>query len=282
MTDTNEDREPDVHAADELPQSIQGLGITHGRGAAEDEDHSSGLFHTEPADSEDVAEMPGQFNASPDQSTTLMPSISYSYIPRDTNVEGASNDGPHLPKGDALPEGASNVQTKGLQTPQRPTASGFKSSYRSRSGTVPRFSQFKDFAVIKNTPQRVEAYNKARNDFAEVHTGLNEWLVHIVKSNPDLAQSGSSPYRANTQTGGLGSSVRGKLQAKLTRLGPTGQSEEIPEDDTATAYPSTKARQASGTQPGKGKDRLHLGVAKGLLAKGRNKLKGGSNTDKVE
>jgi len=157
-----------------------------------------------------------------------------------------------------------------------------RGSQTNRSLTQPRLVTFKDFAAIKSTPQRIEAYDLTRKEYADQHTGLNDWLIHMVTAHPEHAHADVMPSRSNTHGGGLASTVGlGKLQAKLMRSGASVQP-----DDTYSAQAiqedgrpqGLKGRQPSQQVQSKGN---LLGGAKGLLAKGRNKLKGGNN-DKVD
>lgn len=249
--------------------NLQGLGITSSSFVPQSNTYNNyepNSLPIEYADFEGPAELPGQMNFH-SVHADAQPSVAGQ--PTEAN-ESARSEIPIVRVTASRPHMMTNTSLRGSN----------------RSNTFPRNNTFKDFAIIKNTSQRIDAFNQTRDEYANMHTGLNEWLVQMVTVHPDHAHLDTTPNRSNTHGGGIASTVGlGKLQAKLMRSGASGQAEDAPspqmmQEDGRFQDP-TKGRQTSQQTQSKTKDRLHLGGARSLLAKGRNKLKG-NNSDKVD
>jgi len=265
----------------EQAEGSQGLGITTHSYMPNQEGHEQYISNfgssTAPRG---PAELPGQLGSNPVRAST---SASFSQSSPTQNKPSDVAQTRAVTPPDSAP--LAQRQNTSVTRPQIVMDASIKASQRAFSKNTPRFNTFKEFSTIKSTPQRIDAYNQTRQEYADLHTGLNEWLVQMVTANPESAQLNPTPNRSLPYTGGLASTVGlGKLQAKLMRSGTSGQADEvrspIQEDGRPIDF-SARGRQPSQQMQSKGKDRLHLGGAMSLLAKGRNKLKG-SNPDKVD
>lgn len=138
-----------------------------------------------------------------------------------------------------------------------------------RKTTVETVNVF-PFRSIMEQPspaERIKHYNQARLQVSEIDTGLAEWMEAMMARHPEHAQAGFAlPVAApNTQQGPQG----------LAMPMPLGNTIHLP------PLPSLGALGHSSNQVGtKGKELLMAagkagkGFGKGLLSKGRNKLRG--------
>jgi len=160
---------------------------------------------------------------------------------------------------------------------------------------------FKTIMAMRDTPDRIATYDKTREGFAAMDTGLDDWLKYMLRTNQELAND-SKTLGQRTNTGGFVGSMRHKITpsiAKLTKApggagSPISPSSRVPSSSAPfgdAAAPSTATRQPSYSQrrtpsmseASKGKMFLQtagLG-AKGIFAKGRSKFRGASG-EKVE
>lgn len=150
---------------------------------------------------------------------------------------------------------------------------------------------FRDILGMKTSDERVQAFNRTRDQFASINTGLNHWIQVTVQAHPEhtdvveqswsLASAAPKPMAA-----------RAKFP-KLPSLGTFGAShpDGSPSGSGHVRRPSAPLGAMMNKQQveQRGKDLLHtagvLGgkageAAKGLFAKGRSKFKGGN--EKVE
>ena len=148
----------------------------------------------------------------------------------------------------------------------------------------PSLLGFRDILGIKSSSERVRAFNRTRDQFAEIDTGLDHWIRVTVNAHPEhldiieqsLASTGSAPKPSTSR--------------KFPKLGSLG--------NLASAAPtgSLHVRRPSGHMMNRqhveqrGKDLLHSagvlggragGAAKGFFAKGKNKFNRGG-ADKVD
>ncbi|KAE8390933.1 hypothetical protein BDV23DRAFT_154146 [Aspergillus alliaceus] len=151
---------------------------------------------------------------------------------------------------------------------------------------------FRDILELKTSDERVQAFNKTRDQFVTIDTGLNNWLQVTIHAHPEYADVVQQSLK---QTPGEPKHPvsRGKFP-KFSSLGNLVSSHQ-----EGTSSGSGHVRRPSaplGSMMNKqhveqrGKDLLHTAgvfggkageAAKGLFAKGRSKFKGGGS-DKVE
>lgn len=156
-------------------------------------------------------------------------------------------------------------------------------------------SGFKTIASIRDTPERIAAFDRTREGFANLDTGLNEWLTYMVHSNPELLDDADTPIR-RTGNSGFAGSVRHKLAPSLSKLTRTNDNAStasipasIPEEPSSrmgTRSPSMTRRTPSTSEAGSSKGKAFLQSAgqgaKGFFAKSKSKMRGASGQQKVE
>ncbi|KAF2452570.1 hypothetical protein BDY21DRAFT_157829 [Lineolata rhizophorae] len=170
-----------------------------------------------------------------------------------------------------------------------------------------RLPPFREILAIKSAPDRIATYNDTRTAFATTETGLSSWVNGMLATYPehdDLRDIGQRPQvnPAAAMSGSIrhkhGPSLSlfsGALRNPSAPAGPSsaGDHQHVadPQSPGGAGTPTTPAgerfnRQMQHAMQTRGKDLLHsAGVlggkgakgAKGLLAKGRSKLRAGSD-----
>ena len=215
------------------------------------------------------------------------------------------------------------VQNKGVWEPRNVANLGLNAADEKKNlplpppppSVQPRIPAFREILALKTPNERIRAYNEARNQFANLNTGLGHWLAIKANELPEHADvisglnrppasgivSKSTPLKAkiaglrpgaNQSTPQpyyqqyLGASPH--TQASDIRVGQGSTIRNLPPPGPSSGGNSGKT---SGQVQAKGKDFLHsAGVfggkanvaAKGLFSKGRIKLRGGGSGDKVD
>ncbi|KAF7174079.1 hypothetical protein CNMCM5623_006367 [Aspergillus felis] len=158
------------------------------------------------------------------------------------------------------------------------------------STVEPMLLGFRDIMGIQSSDERVRAFDRTRDQFATIDTGLKNWLQVVIRAHPEhmdvVEQSMKAP---SVEPKAVVS--KGKFP-KLSSLGHfTSSNQDGPPPGSGhVRRPSAPLGSIMNKQQveQRGKDLLHtagaLGgrageAAKGLFAKGRNKLKRGE-TDK--
>lgn len=153
---------------------------------------------------------------------------------------------------------------------------------------------FRDLAAIKNTDDRIAAYETTRNRFADMNTGLSGWLSGMLAAHPEYANAGSQKYEgpAVIQTAGisntisgLGGTIRGashKHSPSILKIGGERKASTTSTTGTTPTTSSTSAHQDVEKMQAKGKDFMKSAGAgaKGLFAKGKSRF--GRSGEKVE
>jgi hypothetical protein len=173
---------------------------------------------------------------------------------------------------------------------------------------------FKDIVTIQSPQQRIQTFDETRHRWANMDSGLNDWMAKLQAQYPEHANASGS------WTGSRTSVPSGSARSKFAKT-PGGGAPPLQEPyyrqylNASPTTPSTPTRPgpspgAPSLQPGsqqsfspagnklttqqvqaKGKEFLHsAGVfggkagkaGKGLLAKGKNKLRGAGGGDKVD
>ena len=185
-----------------------------------------------------------------------------------------------------LPTPDEKSSQAGVRPMKGPGTGSTTPATRSRQGTnvagsQPQPRNFKDIVNMKNSGDRADSFNQARNQWAAQSTGLNDWLAHMIKTNPEHTNAVSAPMRPIVNTSGLAGSVRNKMPPGIAKLGKIGtgdpQSASTP-DSANTASPQIR----DSPSVSKRQEFLHQGKmfggkasqgAKGLLAKGKSRFK---------
>ncbi|KAG6002238.1 hypothetical protein E4U21_003298 [Claviceps maximensis] len=148
----------------------------------------------------------------------------------------------------------------------------------SPQSSQPQIMSLRDIMKLSSSKERIAKYNESREMLARTESGLESWLVHLSLEHPDMTPDGPP------------SSAQGSQQPASTPNTATQAGTINPNTNTASS-PSSRSRLASlgmpnsasgstghpGNQIGsKGKEFMHSAgkMGKGLLSKGRSKLRG--------
>ncbi|PWY92812.1 hypothetical protein BO70DRAFT_357950 [Aspergillus heteromorphus CBS 117.55] len=161
--------------------------------------------------------------------------------------------------------------------------------------TEPILLGFREILGMKTSEDRVRAFNENRAKFGTIDTGLNQWLSMTVQAHPEHKDVVEKSMK-QTPGGVVKAPVsRGKFPKKLASLGNFASShpDGSPSGSGHVRRPSAPLGAMMNKQQveQRGKELLHsagvLGgrageAAKGFFARGRSKLKGSGNNDKVD
>ncbi|KAL4975217.1 hypothetical protein BDW66DRAFT_74880 [Aspergillus desertorum] len=147
---------------------------------------------------------------------------------------------------------------------------------------------FKDILSMQSPYERIRSFDRTRDQFAAIDTGLGNWLQATFRAHPehhDVINRNSKPLSEEFR-----SNVPRSKFPKLASLGNLTSSLQDGTHSTSGHIRRPSAPLGSMRQQS-GKDFLHtagvLGgqagkAAKGLFSKGRSKLKGVGGSEKVE
>lgn len=148
---------------------------------------------------------------------------------------------------------------------------------------------FKDILSKQSPYERIQAFDRTRDQFAAIDTGLSNWVQVTLYARPehaDVVERNSKPLSDEFKN----SLPRAKFP-KLSSLGNLASSLQDGSHSTSGHIRRPSATLGSVRQNQAGKDFLHtagvLGghagkAAKGLFSKSRSKLKGVGGSEKVE
>jgi hypothetical protein len=208
-------------------------------------------------------------------------------------------------------------RSSGQAAPESPSYNPLSQSATRQSlpaGPDSRILSFKEIASVKDRNERIQKFAETRERFATMDTGLTEWLAALQAEHPEYAEinetwGGGAGSRLSTH--GL-ASVRSRF-AKVAG-GSGGSSLQAPyythylnatSPTTPVAPTQAGPSMSAGTQgfspagtkltshqvQAKGKEFLHSAgifggkagkAGKGLLAKGKSKLRSAGGGDKVD
>ncbi|EAW09330.1 uncharacterized protein ACLA_035330 [Aspergillus clavatus NRRL 1] len=203
--------------------------------------------------------------------------------PKLTIVPPAAMDDSSIAFDGHLPEVADRQST---EVPRSPAA-----ILKVSPSVEPTLLGFRDILGIKSSDERVRAFDRTRDQFATIDTGLQNWLQIVVRAHPEHMDVVEQSTKASSS--GPKAAVTNRKFPKLSSLGHFVSHQEGPPSGSGhVRRPSAPLGSIMNKQQveQRGKDLLHtagaLGgrageAAKGLFAKGRNKLKGGGS-DKVD
>lgn len=154
---------------------------------------------------------------------------------------------------------------------------------------------FQEIKSLKTSQDRVSAYNNARQQFTQTETGLAGWLQSMGEMFPEHEDIMNNNGRAKQQAFNLGHKAS-PSRSKFPRIASLGGVVQPSQDNTQTAHPQRDVSDSYGTKLSshqmqeEGKKLLHSagkfggkagGAAKGLLMKGKNRLRqsGGEKVD---
>jgi len=216
-----------------------------------------------------------------------------------------------LPLDDVHPAVSSSSRQDAPGSPLYETLSHSASHQLRSAGPDSRIMSFKEIANVKDRTERIQKFAETRERFATMDTGLNDWLSALQALHPEHAEiTGAWGAGSRLSAHGL-ASVRSRfskatgqssLQAPYYTHYLNATSPSTPVTPTTQAGPSASGGTQQGFSPAgakltsqqvqaKGKEFLHsAGVfggkagkaGKGLLAKGKNKLRSAGSGDKVD
>lgn len=163
------------------------------------------------------------------------------------------------------------------------------------AGPIP---PFRNILALKTSDERIKTYNDTRQTFADMNTGLNDWLTQMLASHPDHAEALSSGgFKAPALQSQASNFKRGHRPspslAKFTNRFASGEGQRstsiTSQDEGAPAASASSGSGATRLDTEKmqqrGKEFMKsAGVfggkaqagAKGLFAKGKSRFGGGS------
>ena len=148
----------------------------------------------------------------------------------------------------------------------------------------PNMPTFRSLLALKTPEERIRAYNNTREQFANLNTGLSNWIFVTTSDLPEHADLLSNQGR-------ISRSVPGH-KASPSRSGTSGPTASNNQPTYAPGFSqSGGGGKISGKEvQAKSKELLHsagviggkgIVAGKGLFSKGKNKLRGASGADKV-
>ncbi|KAI8279829.1 hypothetical protein K4K60_005294 [Colletotrichum sp. SAR11_57] len=153
---------------------------------------------------------------------------------------------------------------------------------------------FKEIMEIQNASERINKYNETRAQFASMDSGLNNWLVNLKSQHPEHANATAS-FAANVSNVGQPSASPTASQpnsqqpyyqqylnassTNVSTVAATATSSGRPPAGSVSMgshSPGSDFKHSSGQVGAKGKGLLLAAgkAGKGLLSKGKNKLRG--------
>jgi len=177
----------------------------------------------------------------------------------------------------------------------------------------PRLPAFREILALKSPGERIQAYKATREQFANMNTGLDHWILTTLNDLPEHGELTKNGATFINISGYKPSPPRGKFPGLRVVSGVTQQqpyyqqylnastqavspSPNTPGSANATSSPISAPASHGGRNSGhqmqaKGKDLLHSAglfggkanvAAKGLFSKGKSKFRGSGGADKVD
>lgn len=205
--------------------------------------------------------------------------------------------------GDGAFEPAARATEAGNATEHVPTPpqTAFRNTFNQDASRPPvpppqsaqlKIPAFREISALKTPAERIRGYNDAREQFANLDSGLAQWIAVTAAELPEHADVLSDVGRAPAAM----MNYKPSSSRLLTGLRSTRPRSDMPETAGSSfgqgSSPSGGSSKLATQQvQAKGKDLLHnAGVfggkanvaAKGLFSKGRSKFRGGTGADKVD
>ncbi|RHZ43741.1 uncharacterized protein CDV56_100187, partial [Aspergillus thermomutatus] len=262
--------------------------------SSEEEEVPPGELH---ATSPSAISIPGQFPVAHEDTSELSPET----VPNESEMttdRGHRDDlwqTPEKPKLTIVTPAAMENSSDSNETPLPEVAN--RQSLEERSplpepkmppAVEPTLLGFRDILGIQSSDERVRAFDRTRDQFATIDTGLKNWLQVVIRAHPEHMDVVEQSMRVSSVEPKAVVS-KGKFP-KLSSLGHfTSSNQDGPPSGSGhVRRPSAPLGSIMNKQQveQRGKDLLHtagaLGgrageAAKGLFAKGRNKLKRGES-----
>jgi len=164
-------------------------------------------------------------------------------------------------------------------------------------GVDPKFPSFRDIMAIKSPQQRIDNFNRTREQWAGHDSGLSSWVSTVIAARPEYGDIGST---TGTPLSGPSGGARHKATSSISRaftkpfnpLSSQGQQETSSPQASGVLSPEATPSPVQRTSGVKGKEFLEkagalggkgMTGAKGLFAKGRSKFRGSTGgSEKVD
>ena len=177
--------------------------------------------------------------------------------------------------------------------PPPPEKEASSTSPTSPTSGKQKIPPFREILAIKSPQARIQTYDETRRTFADMNTGLSDWLSNMLAQNPEYASLSTEPLSRPAPPLGASSTTRlghkaSPSLARFGRLASGGGSGDPQRSNTVSGGPSSSSAGGEGMPSvdmdklqQRGKDLMKgAGVlggkaqagAKGLLAKGRSRF----------
>ncbi|KAM0323186.1 hypothetical protein ACHAQA_009036 [Verticillium albo-atrum] len=241
-----------------------------------------------------ASEKPPSFSTEPEPKRLVEPRrLSLADEKRPLQVTSSNPTSP-LPSPDGHPALAEPTSST------TPEAEGSTHQQQLPAQPAQKLLSFREILDLPSAADRIAKYNETRAQFAAMDSGLSNWMVGLQSQHPEHGAASSS-YHTSVATGPQGGAPAQRsptnapsasqqpyyqqyLNASSPSVNPGASGRPSTGNITAGGAgahsPSSDFKHSSGQVGAKGKELL-LGAAKagkGLLSKGKNKLRGG---DKV-
>ncbi|KAL3432832.1 hypothetical protein BDV09DRAFT_122018 [Aspergillus tetrazonus] len=215
--------------------------------------------------------------------------------PKLTLVPPVAMDAPSMPLSDHGHEPALSQTTETLARAEEGDSSSHMPPPLERpTHTLPVSDEtgllgFKDILNMQSPYERIQSFDRTRDQFATINTGLGNWLQVTFHAHPehhDVISRNSKPLSEEFKN-----SVPRTKFPKLASLGNLASSLQDGSHHSTSGHIRRPSAPLGSMRQQSGKDFLHtagvLGgqagkAAKGLFSKGRSKLKGAGGSEKVE
>ena len=236
---------------------------------------------------------------------------------KDPRVSSSSYPVSPTPSEDEHPSRSPQAYFSGLSAEQpAPSAapssvSPINSPVKTQFSPTPRILAFKEIAAIKNPHERIQTFDEMRHRFAAMDSGLIDWMATLKAQHPEHANAtgswsgaafpianGSARSKYSKATGQALPPLQQPYYQQYLNASPTTPGTpvsrpgpSIPSGSQQGFSPAGSGKLTSQQVQAKGKELLHTAgifggkagkAGKGLLAKGKNKLRGSGSGDKVD
>lgn len=210
---------------------------------------------------------------------------------------------PYSPQSaDGRPEDTNVSNVSAPSAPSSSIAASFPTQTQTQQSVT--ILPFKEIAAMPLPSQRIHNYDETRQKFATMDSGLSTWISNLQSQYPEHSEVTGSFGRTTLDQSKFGKQTGGPsppLQQPYYQQYLNASSPTTPGTPTNRPGPATPVGTQHGFSPAagittqqvqaKGKELLHTAgvfggkagkVGKGLLAKGKNKLRGAGGGDKVD
>lgn len=193
-------------------------------------------------------------------------------------------------------EPVSRVGSPESQSPQPISKQSSDQPRISLDSSPQKVPAFREIMLLKTPQERILAYNSARQQFMQMDTGLTSWLQITSNMLPEHADIVNKNGRASNQQTSYMGHKPSPSRSKFPRIASLGGTVQPSQESHPQGHPQREVSDSYGSKLSshqmqeEGKKLLHSagkfsgkagGAAKGLLMKGKNRLRqsGGEKVD---